>query len=69
MENDFLHNSKLANPDGNIEFNDATFNEALIAIEDQVLLNIVNKVLTEYGLPATDRQAINIFEREVQSAT
>ena len=37
----------------------------MIAIEDK-LLDMENLLLTDFGLPAADRQAINIFFREVQ---
>ena len=49
----------IANQDVWIEFNNYIFNDALI----EKVLNIDNKV------PVTDRQAINIFEGEVQRKT
>ena len=58
----FLHRAMIANPDVWIQFNNEIFNEALIVIEGCVL-SIDKKV------PATGRQAINIFAREVQGET
>ena len=65
MSEDFLYQARQAHPDGDVDFSDEIFNHALIAIEDK-LLDMENKLLTDFGLPAADRQAINIFFREVQ---
>ena len=65
MAEDIVHRVRLANPDGHIDFNETIFNEALIAIEDHVL-EINSKLLQDYGLLIPDRQAVNIFQREIK---
>ena len=49
MAEGFLHRARFANPDNHIDFNEAIFQQTLIAIENHVL-EINSKLLQEYEL-------------------
>ncbi|GFS64754.1 ATP-dependent DNA helicase [Trichonephila clavipes] len=68
MSEDILHRLHAANQNLDIQFTPNVYNEALILIED-ICLTIVNKALVQLGMPASNRPANNLFDRDLQRET
>ncbi|GFV93748.1 ATP-dependent DNA helicase [Trichonephila clavipes] len=68
MSEDILHRLRAANQNPDIQFTPNVYNEALILIED-ICLTIVNKALVQLGMPASNRPANNLFDRDLQRET
>ncbi|GFX01509.1 ATP-dependent DNA helicase [Trichonephila clavipes] len=65
MSEDILHRLRAANQNPDIQFTPNVYNEALILIED-ICLTIANKALVQLGMPASNRPANNLFDRDLQ---
>ncbi|GFS84158.1 hypothetical protein TNCV_2365311 [Trichonephila clavipes] len=68
MSEDILHRLRAANQNPDIQFKPNVYNEALILIED-ICLTIANKALVQLGMPASNRPANNLFDRDLQRET
>ncbi|GFV41645.1 ATP-dependent DNA helicase PIF6 [Trichonephila clavipes] len=68
MSEDILHRLRAANQNSDIQFTPNVYNEALILIED-IFLTIANKALVQLGMPASNRPANNLFDRDLQRET
>ncbi|GFX77454.1 ATP-dependent DNA helicase PIF1 [Trichonephila clavipes] len=68
MSEDILHRLRAANQNPDIQFTPNVYNEALILIED-ICLTIANKALVQLGMPASNRPANNLFDRDLQRET
>ncbi|GFX67502.1 ATP-dependent DNA helicase [Trichonephila clavipes] len=68
MSEDILHHLRAANQNPDIQFTPNVYNEALILIED-ICLTIANKALVQLGMPASNRPANNLFDRDLQRET
>ncbi|GFT18965.1 ATP-dependent DNA helicase, partial [Trichonephila clavipes] len=68
MSEDILHRLCAANQNPDIQFTLNVYNEALILIED-ICLTIANKALMQLGMPASNRPANNLFDRDLQRET
>ncbi|GFU99553.1 ATP-dependent DNA helicase PIF1 [Trichonephila clavipes] len=68
MSEDILHRLRAANQNPDIQFTPNVYNEALILIED-ICLTIANKELVQLGMPASNRPANNLFDRDLQRET
>ncbi|GFU70728.1 ATP-dependent DNA helicase [Trichonephila clavipes] len=68
MSEDILHRLRAANQNPDIQFTPNVYNEALIFIED-IFLTIANKALVQLGMPASNRPANNLFDRDLQRET
>ena len=55
LSEDILHNRRHQNPNIPVEFNDEIFNEALILLEDRLIL-LGGSNLKQHGLPVPDRK-------------
>jgi hypothetical protein len=64
---DFIpHRLRVTNQNPDIQFTPNMYNEALVLIED-ICLAIANKTLVQLGLPAPNRSANNIFDRDLRN--
>ncbi|GFV20703.1 ATP-dependent DNA helicase [Trichonephila clavipes] len=68
MSEDILHRLRAANQNPDIQFTPNVYDEALILIED-ICLTIANKALVQLGMPASNRPANNLFDRDLQRET
>ncbi|GFX41928.1 ATP-dependent DNA helicase [Trichonephila clavipes] len=68
MSEDILHRLRAANQNLDIQFTPNVYNEAMILIED-ICLTIANKALVQLGMPASNRHANNLFDRDLQRET
>jgi len=68
MSEDILHRLRAANRNPHIQFTPNVYNEALILIED-ICLAIANKALVQLGMPAPNRPANDLFDRDLQRET
>ncbi|XP_036320445.1 uncharacterized protein LOC118734957 [Rhagoletis pomonella] len=68
MSEDILHRLRAANQNLDIQFTPNVYNEALILIED-ISLAIANKALVLLEMPAPNRPANDIFDRDLQRET
>ncbi|GFV05307.1 ATP-dependent DNA helicase [Trichonephila clavipes] len=68
MSEDILHRLYAANQNPDIQFTPNVDKEALILIED-ICLTIANKALVQLGMPASNRPANNLFDRDLQRET
>ena len=68
MSEDILHRLRTTNQNPDIQFTPNVYNEALVLIED-ICLAIVNKLLVQLGMPAPDRSANNVLDRDLQRET
>ncbi|GFW07512.1 ATP-dependent DNA helicase [Trichonephila clavipes] len=68
MSEDILHRLRAANQNPDIQFTPNVYNEALILIED-ICLTIANKALVQLEMPASNRPANNLFDRDLQRET
>ncbi|GFW18545.1 ATP-dependent DNA helicase [Trichonephila clavipes] len=68
MSEDILHRLRAENQNPDIQFTPNVYNEALILIED-ICLTIANKALVQLGMPASNRPANNLFDRDLQRET
>ncbi|GFW54464.1 ATP-dependent DNA helicase [Trichonephila clavipes] len=68
MSEDILHRLRASNQNPDIQFTPIVYNEALILIED-ICLTIANKALVQLGMPASNRPANNLFDRDLQRET
>ncbi|GFV41445.1 ATP-dependent DNA helicase [Trichonephila clavipes] len=68
MSEDILQRLRAANQNPDIQFTPNVYNEALILIED-IGLTIANKALVQLGMPASNRPANNLFDRDLQRET
>ena len=67
MAQDFLRTLHRRANDDTLPFTDATFNQALLAIEDKLLSFSGGKPLSDYQLPSPDRstEQDDVFPREI----
>ena len=63
LAEDFLHQIQVQNPSVEVQFNEATYNKALIVIEDKVL-SLSGRKLTTFGLPSSSRTESDDMPRE-----
>ncbi|GFV61162.1 ATP-dependent DNA helicase [Trichonephila clavipes] len=68
MSEDILHRLRAANQNPDIQFTPNVYNESLILIED-ICLTIANKAVVQLGMPASNRPANNLFDRDLQRET
>ncbi|GFS85135.1 ATP-dependent DNA helicase [Trichonephila clavipes] len=70
MSEDILHHLRAANQNLDIQFTSNVYNEALILIKDICLREtIANKALVQLGMPASNRPANTLFDRDLQRET
>ena len=68
MSEDILHRLRSTNQNPAIQFPPKVYNEELVSIED-ICLAIANKALVQLGMPAPNRSANDLFDRDLQRET
>lgn len=64
MSEDILHRLRVTSTNNELPFSPEIFNEALILLEDKCL-SIINKTLSQLGLPAPERSGNDLFDRDL----
>ena len=68
MSDDILYHMRITTSNPHMEMSNVIHNESLILIEDKCMM-LANKLLTQLGMPSTNRPMHDAFNQELKRET